>query len=204
MSAAALIYVGAVLFINGLLLLNWLTPREAGPINLFVGGLQIFTPIYLIVTAADGDSEAVFAAAGIFLFGFTYLWVGINCVKDYSNRGFGWFALFVALCCVVFALNNFFSVGDFGFGVIWLLWGILWFLFFLVLGLELERMTAATSFFTVIVAIITAVAAFQQLLQNWTGGVTEAIILAIIGAVALIVGHPVGRLVSVANKEAVG
>lgn len=202
MSAAALIYVGAVLFINGLLLLNWLTPREAGPINLFVGGLQIFTPTYLIVTA-NGSSDEFFAAAGIYLFGFTYLWVGINCMKDYSNRGFGWFALFVALCCVVFALNNFISVHDAGFGVIWLLWGILWFMFFLVLGLELERLTAATGFFTVIVAIITAVAAFQELLENWTGGVVEAIVLAVVGVAALIVSYPVGKLLSTGNKEAV-
>lgn len=91
MSGVGLIYVGAVLFINGVMLLGWLTPPEAGPLNLFVGALQVVTPTYLIVAAA-GNTAEIFAASGIYLFGFTYLWVGINALKNYRGRGFGWFA----------------------------------------------------------------------------------------------------------------
>lgn len=201
MSSVALIYVGAVLFINGLLLLGWLSPREAAPMNIFVGALQIFTPTYLIIVAA-GDSDEIFAAAGIYLFGFTYLWVGINQAKDYSQRGFGWFALFVAVCCVVFSLDSFINTGDAGFGVIWLLWGVLWFMFYLVLGLELAPLTEATGIFTIVVALITAVAAFQDLLESWTGGAAEAIVLAVIGAVALLLAQPLAKIFN-AQREAV-
>lgn len=184
MSAVALIYVGAVLALNGLLLLGWVTPREAGPLNIFVGVLQVFTPTYLIITA--GSADEVFAASGIYLFGFTYLWVGINCFTDHSNRGFGWFALMVAMCTVVYAADNFVTVGDYGFGVIWLLWGVLWFLFFLVLGLGLESLGPPTGFFTLVAGVITAVAAFMILLGGWTGGWKPAVVIAIVGVVALL------------------
>lgn len=200
MSGVALIYVGAVLFINGVLLLGRLTAREAGPLNLFVGGLQVFTPTYLIITAG-GESEAIFAASGIYLFGFTYLWVGINCIKGYSNRGFGWFALFVALCTTVFAAENFARASDAGFGTIWLLWGILWFLFFLVLGLGKDSLGPPTGVYTIVVAAITTIAAFQVLLDTWTGGWTEAIIIAAAGLIALALSGPAARALSTTKQE---
>lgn len=202
MSAVGLIYVGAVLFINGIMLLGWVTLREAAPLNLFVGGLQVVTPTFLIMTAG-GDAAAILAASGIYLFGFTYLWVGINGLMDYDNRGLGWYSLFVAMCATLFALNNFLSVDDPGFGVIWLLWAALWFLFFLVLGLELAQLTQATGVFTVVVAFLTAIAAFQVLLERWSDSVTEAIIFAAIGVATLVVAGPVGARVVPRPREAV-
>ena len=192
MSDVALIYVGAVLIVNGIMLLGWLTPREAGPLNIFVGALQVFTPTYLIVTAG-GDTAAVFAASGIYLFGFTYLWVGINALKGYSNRGFGWFALLVTLCTVVYAAESFLTVGDAGFGVIWLLWGILWFLFFLVLGLERGSLGPATGVYTTVIGVVTAVVAFMGLLDLWTGEWGVALIVAAAGVLALVVSAPVAK-----------
>lgn len=192
MSSVALIYVGCVLIINGLMLLGWVTPREAGPLNLFVGALQVFTPTYLII-AADGDVDQIFAASGIYLFGFTYLWVGANCFTDHSNRGFGWFALLVAMCTVVYAADSFVRVGDLGFGVIWLLWGVLWFLFFLVLGLELDALGPPTGFFTVVAGAITGVAAFLSLMGGWTGEWAPAVVIAVIGAAALAASAPAAR-----------
>ena len=41
-----LLYVGAVLFINGLMLLGKVEPRSAAVFNLFVGGLQVVTPTF--------------------------------------------------------------------------------------------------------------------------------------------------------------
>lgn len=202
MSAVGLIYVGIVLIVNGLLLLGWLGPREAGPLNLFVGALQVFTPTYLIITAA-GDPGVVFAASGIYLFGFTYLWVGINAVKGYSNRGFGWFALLVALCTVVYAAESFLRAEDLGFGVIWLLWGILWFLFFLVLGLERTSLGPATGVYTVVAGAVTLAAAFMTLLEAWHGGWLVAVVIAAVGVVALAGSAPAGRMFSAPLEEVV-
>ena len=202
MSSVGLIYVGIVLVVNGIMLLGWITPREAAPLNLFVGALQVLTPTYLIVVAA-GDVDEVFAASGIYLFGFTYLWVGINAVKDYENRGFGWFALLVALCGVVYATESFVRAEDLAFGVIWVLWGIPWFLFFLVLGLELTDLKPATGVYTIVIGVITTVAALMALLDSWSGGRTVAIVIAAVGLLALAVCSPAARVIASPPKQVV-
>jgi hypothetical protein len=79
--------VGAVLFVNGLMLLGQIDAKGAGVFNLFVGGLQVLTPIYLIFT--PHDAWAVFSASGISLFGFTYLYVGIANLRGIDATGVG-------------------------------------------------------------------------------------------------------------------
>ena len=75
MSSVGLMFVGAVLFINGLLFLGKVDAKGAATFNLFVGALQVAIPFYLIATASSTDE--LLLASGIFLFGFTYLYVGI-------------------------------------------------------------------------------------------------------------------------------
>ena len=145
MGSVGLLYVGAVLAVNGLMLMGRVDPRAAAPLNLFVGALQVVTPTYLIFTAA-GDPGVILNASGLYLFGFTYLYVGINLLGDLDGTGLGWFSAFVAACAVVFAGLNFFyyEPRDAAFGVIWLYWAVLWGLFFVVLGLKREDLTRYT------------------------------------------------------------
>lgn len=199
MAAVGLLYVGAVLFVNGVMLLGWVSPRAAAPLNIFVGALQVVTPTYLII-AANGQPTSIWAASGIYLFGFTYLWVGINGLMGYDNRGLGWFSLFVAVSAVVYAVDSFSMQGDPAFGVVWALWAVLWFLFFVVLGLERVDFTAATGVFTAVVGLLTAAVAFQFLLDRWTGSVTEAIVLAAIGLATLAVARPAGTSLTLAER----
>src|SRR5690625_7175418 len=63
-SGAGLVYVGAVRCINGVMLLGWLTPKEAGPLTLLVGALPVCSPTDLIAAAA-GNEEDTAAAASI-------------------------------------------------------------------------------------------------------------------------------------------
>lgn len=86
MSDIGLLYVGAVLIINGVMLLGVMTGRDAAPLNLFVGAMQVFTPT-LMVVGAQGDDAVILAASGLYLFGFTYLWVGINALAGLPARG---------------------------------------------------------------------------------------------------------------------
>ena len=97
MGSVGLLYVGAVLFLNGMMLLGRVDARSAAPLNIFVGGLQVITPTYLIFTA-NGDPDVILAASGLYLFGFTYLYVAFNLLAGTDGTGLGYFSLFVAVC----------------------------------------------------------------------------------------------------------
>jgi hypothetical protein len=168
MGAVGLFYVGAVLFLNGVMILGKIDPKAAAVFNLFVGALQVITPTYLIFTAG-GDPDVILNASGIYLFGFTYLYVGIGLLARLDTTGVGWFSLFVAIAAVGFSFANFRLFGDRPFGVIWLYWAFLWFLFFLLLGLKLDGLTAYTGWVTAIEGIVTAaIPAFLILTGYWT------------------------------------
>jgi hypothetical protein len=167
MGLVGLLYVGAVLFVNGLLLLGVVEGRSAAPINLFVGTLQVVTPTYLIFTA-NNDPIAILSASGLYLFGFTYLYVGIGLLAGLDTTGVGWFSLFVAIMTLGYSYANFVILDDRPFGVIWLMWGFLWTLFFVLLGLKHDWLMRYTGWVTIIQAWVTAaIPAFLLLTDLW-------------------------------------
>ncbi|MEK6441448.1 AmiS/UreI family transporter [Pseudonocardia sp. T1-2H] len=167
MATVGLLYVGAVLFINGLLLIGVVDGRAAAPINLFVGALQVITPTYLII-ASGGAPAVVLAASGLYLFGFTYLYVGIGLLAGLDTTGVGWFSLFVAIAALGYAVVNFRLLNDRPFAVIWLYWAFLWALFFVVLGLKHESLAHYTGWVTIIESWVTAtIPAFLLLTGYW-------------------------------------
>jgi hypothetical protein len=154
MAAVGLLYVGGVLFVNAIMLLGFAEPRSVGVFNLFVGVLQVVVPFYIIATASDPD--VILNASGIFLFGFTYLYVGITNLWGFDTSGLGWYCLWVAIIAIVYSLLNFLYFGDPIFGVIWLVWSFLWTLFFVLLALKRE-ISRFTGWVTMIVAWTTCV-----------------------------------------------
>lgn len=190
MALAGLLFVGAVLFINGLMLLGLIDPKAAAILNLFVGSLQVITPTYLIFTA-NGDSNTILAASGLYLFGFTYLYVGIGLLAGLDSTGVGYFSLFVAIMALGYSAVNFSRAGegsfDSAFGVIWLYWSFLWSLFFILLGLKRESITEYTGYVTAIIGWVTAaIPAFLLLTGHWNNTNAIAIGLAIFGVVVFI------------------
>jgi hypothetical protein len=200
MGAVGLFYVGAVLFLNGVMILGRVDAKAAAVFNLFVGTLQVLTPTFLIFTAG-GNANTILNASGIYLFGFTYLYVGVTLLAGLDSTGVGWFSLFVAAAAVAYSFANFRVLNDKPFGVIWLYWAFLWFLFFLLLGLKLDGLTAYTGWVTAIEGIVTAaVPAFLILAGYWSdwNQTGIAITLGIVGvAMALVLlplTHPRGHL----------
>jgi hypothetical protein len=192
-AATGLFYVGAVLFVNGLLLLGFIEAKAAAIMNLFVGTLQVVTPTYLIFTA-NGDSATILQASGLYLFGFTYLYVGIGLLGDLDTTGVGWFSLFVAIAAVGYSYVNFVLLHNLPLGVIWLMWAFLWTLFFLVLGLKREAMTRYTGWVTLIEAWVTAaIPGFLLLTGQWPSTGLTAIVLAAIAVVMVVVLLPTLR-----------
>jgi hypothetical protein len=153
MSSVGLLFVGAVLFVNGLLFLGQVDAKTAGVFNLFVGALQTAIPFYLIATADTPDQ--ILAAAGIFMFGFTYLYVGINSLAGFDGNGLGWYSAWVSLMAAGFGVTNIVRLDDLASGLLWLQWSVLWGLFFVVIGLGKAQWTALAGWLTLVMAFTT-------------------------------------------------
>ena len=95
-----LFYVGAVLILNGLWMLERISDREIWVINLFVGVLSLLAA-FRQAFGADADAASVKAAALSLLFSLTYLWLAANRFSGVDGRGLGGLGGFVA--AVLFA-----------------------------------------------------------------------------------------------------
>jgi hypothetical protein len=179
MSSVGLLFVGAVLFMNGLLFLGKADAKGVAVFNLFVGGLQTAIPFYLIATAKTPDD--ILGAAGIFLFGFTYLYVGIVTLAGYSSDGIGWYSLWVAVLATGFGLTEILRFNDTPTGLLWLQWAVLWGVFWVVLALGVARLTAPAGWLTLILSLTTCtIPGFLLLLGDWGKVPTWAVIASIV------------------------
>ncbi|MDO5743807.1 MAG: AmiS/UreI family transporter, partial [Micrococcaceae bacterium] len=193
MGSVGLLYVGAVLFINGLNLLGKIPGKSAAVMNFMVGGMQVVFPT-IMLAQADGDPAVILGASGLYLFGFTYLYVGFNSVFDLPGEGLGWFAIFVAGLAVAFGILQFTQLNDPLFGVIWFLWALLWTLTFLIQALGKESLKAFTGWITVFLAHMTGtIPAFLLLSGNYTTGPREAAFLAVAGVLAVAAAYAITR-----------
>jgi putative amide transporter protein len=182
MSDVGLMFVGAVLFVNGLLLLGKVDAKGAATFNLFVGALQVAIPFYLIATAPN--TSDILLDSGIFLFGFTYLYVGISNLAGQEPRGLGWYSAWVAIMAAAFGITNIVKFHDPTIGLLWLQWSVLWALFWLVLGLGISRLTPITGWLTLILSFTTCtIPGFLLLLGEWVH-VPTWLVLAVIAATA--------------------
>ncbi len=193
MGSVGLLYVGAVLFINGLMLLGIIPGKSAAILNFFVGGMQVIFPT-IIILQANNDQSVIFGAAGLYLFGFTYLYVGILQVTGWSGEGLGWFSLFVSGCAVVIGVLQFTLLNNPVFGIIWLIWAVLWFMFFLLLGLGKDSIARTTGWFTIFISHLTGtIPAFFLLLGKFESTTGYALLVAVVGALALAAAIVLGR-----------
>jgi hypothetical protein len=167
-----LLYVGAVLVINGIWLLGQArlaavgepgrTAAEAHPfviqnreitvLNVFTGFVGVVAAITLMVQGnRDEDLGSIRAAGFILLFAFTYLWVAANNFLNAGGRAFGWYCLFVAITAIpagIFTFDNAHgNDASIYLGFDWFAWAILWFMFFLLLALDrpIARITGAVA-----------------------------------------------------------
>src|SRR5580700_10787376 len=189
MSDVGLMFVGAVLFVNGLLLLGKVDAKGAATFNLFVGALQTAIPFYLIATATN--TSDILLDSGIFLFGFTYLYVGIGSLTGAPATGLGWYSAWVAIMATAFGVTNIVKFHDPTIGLLWLQWAVLWGLFWVVLGLGVSRLTPLTGWLTLILSFTTCtIPGYVLLLGDW-GHIHTWLVLVVIAA-TLVALVPVG------------
>ena len=147
MLGVALVFIGAVLVINGLSLTGRIEPKDAAGLNLFVGVLAFVLNMAGIAQATKPPDY--FASAGGLFFAFTYLYLAA--VQWFGLKGvaLGWYCLFVAVNAVIYAL----VVHDIRLTAMWFVWASLWFLFFVSLGLQRNVRHLGT--YTIAVGVVT-------------------------------------------------
>ncbi|MGW8752346.1 AmiS/UreI family transporter [Bacillus wiedmannii] len=129
MGYVGLLLSGAALFLNSLVILGKAEMKSAGVFNLFVGALQIIIPFYLIMIS-DQSNWTVYSYAATFLFGLTYLYVGVTFIKGMDSSGLGWFCIWVAIIALFYMFVSFVQFHDVVNALTWFMWALLWYLFF--------------------------------------------------------------------------
>ena len=127
MVGVVLLYVGAVLLINGMGGLGRVDTRSMAVMNFMVGGLALVASLIQLVRAET--MADYFGVATFFLFTFTYIYIATTWWFELEMKGFGWFCFFVALTTIPCSIVTF-QGGDKIFGTFWLIWGALWYMFY--------------------------------------------------------------------------
>jgi hypothetical protein len=167
-----LLLSGAALLINGLALLGTLPRRDAAVFSLVIGSIQLalgVTYLAAVPPGVDGGGQQLLpGAAGMFLFGLTYVYAGLDYLLALGSRGLGWFCGLVGACGVLLAAA--WSAADPLLAVLWLCWAYLWMLFFLQLALGFARLTPLVGWSLVLASQASAtVPAFLGLTGRWPG-----------------------------------
>ncbi|MDQ0863063.1 AmiS/UreI family transporter [Arthrobacter globiformis] len=167
MAYVCLLLSGAALLINGLATLGALPRRDAAVLSLVIGSLQLLLgSTHLAVTYlgnvrldstapdADGGVQLLLSASGMFLFGLTYVYVGLDFLLGLGSRGLGWFCGMVGGCGLLLAAAWF--PEDPLLAVLWLCWSYLWMLFFFSLALDHSRLSPLIGWSLVLASQATA------------------------------------------------
>lgn len=182
MTHICLLLSGAALLINGLATLGALSRRDAAVLSLAIGSLQLLLGItYLAITyvgtvrfgstapdADGGNVQLLLSASGMFLFGLTYVYVGLDFLLGLGSRGLGWFCGMVAGCGLLLAAAWF--PADPLLAVLWLCWSYMWMLFFFSLALGHSRLSPLIGWSLVVASQTTAtVPALLGITGQWPG-----------------------------------
>ncbi len=183
MSSVSLFFIGAVLFVNGLMLLGRVEPKGAAPVNAMVGAVLVVNAARLALP--DGADEAALAgAAGFLLFGITYLWVGLNAWTGHDAKGLGWYLAWATGVSIFLGFVALFDLEDWKLTLLWLLWAILFATFFAVIALERVELAFAAGWLAIMEAFTTAsipgglgmIDRWDDLPTIWVAAATAAVI----------------------------
>jgi len=114
---------------------------ENGWFNLIFGLILLFLILTGIIKDWGGPisgaypTPALWWGAQVLLFAMTYVFLGLQRIKNFDGRVVGWWCLFVVINVPLPTYQTFVS-GDILLGIIWIIWGWLWGLFFVSMGLQ--------------------------------------------------------------------
>jgi len=157
------LYIGGVLVVALLVLMGYADQKGASIFIFLVAFLATAVGFYNWLVL-----NSPLAMAQVLLFAFTYWILGYSWytgAKD--NRTLGWYCLFVAINVIPFAYYVW-DAGMYILGVNWVLWGLAWFMFWVVMGIQKTQFMKLTLIITWIAAIVVWFCALGWLL-GWFG-----------------------------------
>ena len=170
MSTIALLFVGSVLLVNGLVFLRRVDGIAAVPLNTLVGGFLILAALLSLHTAEQNDAVTpalLFATTGSVLFGITYLTVAGNSLLGGTGTALGWYCAWATAIAAVLAGVGF-SAGDALSGWQWTAWAVLFLAFSLALNTGAEHLSAAAGVLAILHAVTTtSVPALMSIMGVW-------------------------------------
>ena len=165
MVGVVLLFVGAVLLVNGMGGLGRVDGRSMAVMNFMVGLLALVASLLQLVRAET--TADFFGVATFFLFTFTYLYVATSIWFDLDMSGFGWFCFFVAITTIPCSIVSF-RGGDPRFGTFWLIWGVLWYMFYMSSVSPAKDFGKLLPYSTIAVGVFTCwIPGLLILTENW-------------------------------------
>jgi hypothetical protein len=133
--------VAAIFLVNIAFALGKCEQVENGWFNLIFGLVLLFLILTGLVKEWAGPikgeypTPALWWGAQVALFAMTYVFLGLQRIKNFDGRVVGWWCLFVVINVPLPAWQTY-QTGDVPLTLIWIFWGWLWFLFFVSMGLQ--------------------------------------------------------------------
>ncbi|MEW1983621.1 AmiS/UreI transporter [Pseudarthrobacter oxydans] len=199
MAHICLLLSGAALLLNGLAMLGFLPRRDAAVFSLVVGSIQLALGVGYVATAGAGATPLL-TAAGMFLFGLTYLYVGLDVLLRLGSGGLGWFCGMVGGCGLLLAAA--WLGTDPLLAVLWLCWSALWGLFFASMAAGLGHLDPFIGWALVLTSQVTAtLPAFLGLAGIWpsepvVAGLAAAFLAALFVLAGILARVPARRRVA--------
>jgi len=163
--AVPLLFIGFILIVNAFWLQGKVETKDVGVFNVIVGVIGFIAALFFGIVQNDIPSSA----SGL-LFAITYLWIGINALRGAEDqRALGYYCVLVAITTIPFAYKAFVG-GDLGWGFEWVTFGILWYLFYLVLTKGNTKVMPITIFLTFFVGIEVAITGWMYIYGYWPFG----------------------------------
>jgi acid-activated urea channel len=168
-SAIGLLYVGCVLLLNGIGALQQIEKRAVAIMNFFTGGLYVVIngiSLFAAITSNAGVS-AFYGIGTSMLFGFTYLFVGCTNWFGLDGRSLAWYCFFVGITTIPCSILSF-QGGDMRYGIIWLIWGYLWLLYWIAGALpKIVLPSKLVPVSTIVIAVMTCWVPGYMMLASW-------------------------------------
>jgi hypothetical protein len=191
LSSVSLFFIGAVLFVNGLVLHGRIEPKGAAPVNAFIGVVLVAAAGHLALPTG-ADEAALVGATGFLLFGVTYLWVALNAWTGHPTAGLGWYCAWATVVSVFVGLVTLIHEDDTKFALLWLLWALLFATFFIVMALDRSKLNHAAGWLAIMEATVTAtVPGGLLMIGQWDDLATAWMAIAAAGVVGvfLVLAH---------------